>query len=115
MEASALAKKDLNPESPKDSVVHPPVKSVRKEVIQMASGVLARFTTAIIMCPADTIKTRLQFQGADPSVRHYNNFGDAFIKIVREEGPLGFTRGLAPRLLYVIPSAGKRSIFFEVY
>ncbi len=46
------------------------------------AGMLARFekpnigddfrvTGAVIMCPADTVKTRMQFQGIDPSVRQY--------------------------------------------
>lgn len=56
---------------------------------------------------ADTIKTRLQFQG--PTLRHvtrYDNFFHAFRTILRDEGPRGFARGLPARLTYVTPAAG---------
>ena len=35
----------------------------------------------------------------------YNNTGEAFVKILRNEGVRGFYRGLIPNLLQVIPSA----------
>ncbi len=37
----------------------------------MIAGALARVTGAIIMCPADTIKTRMFFQGNLENVRRY--------------------------------------------
>jgi len=56
---------------------------------------------------ADTIKTRLQFQGTLKHVKHYNNFVHAFRVILRDEGYGGFTRGLPARLTYVTPAAGE--------
>jgi hypothetical protein len=77
-------------------------------------GSMARMADAVIMCPADTIKTRLQFQG--PTLKHvtqYNNFFHAFRVILRDEGPRGFTRGLPARLTYVTPAAGISFLCYE--
>lgn len=49
---------------------------------------------AIIMCPADTIKTRIQFQGGLDGVKRYTSGRNALTTIWREEGILGFTRGM---------------------
>jgi hypothetical protein len=42
-----------------------------KSINHMIAGALARVTGAIIMCPADTIKTRMFFQGNLENVRRY--------------------------------------------
>jgi hypothetical protein len=55
---------------------------------------------------ADTIKTRLQFQGKRSDVKKYNNFFHAFRVIWKEEGLLAFARGLPARLIYLLPAAG---------
>lgn len=46
------------------------------------------------MCPADTIKTRLQFQGKLTNIKRYTGFRHAFVTILSEEGIFGFTRGV---------------------
>jgi len=80
----------------------------------MLAGSFARCTAAVIMCPADTIKTRLQFQDASPTaVKQYLGFNDAFWKILKTEGPQGFTRGLGVRLVYVLPAAGISFLCYE--
>eukprot|EP00160_Parvularia_atlantis_P001471 Unigene11173_Nuclearia_a/m.34186 Unigene11173_Nuclearia_a/g.34186 ORF Unigene11173_Nuclearia_a/g.34186 Unigene11173_Nuclearia_a/m.34186 type:complete len:346 (+) Unigene11173_Nuclearia_a:37-1074(+) len=75
---------------------------------QALAGSTARMTAAAIMVPVDTIKTRLQFQGALPehAVRRYKGVLDAFVAILREEGVRGFYKGLPARLLYIGPAAG---------
>jgi hypothetical protein len=50
-------------------------------------------TAAIVMCPADTIKTRMQFAGRLKNVKQYTSVWDALTRIPREEGFLAFTRG----------------------
>jgi len=79
-------------------------------VRQMFCGSLARATAATLLIPLDTCKTRLQFQGAmsDAVVRRYSGLWDAFKAIWKEEGLIGFYRGLPPRLLYIGPAAGIR-------
>jgi solute carrier family 25 protein 43 len=61
----------------------------------------------ILFHPADTIKTRLQFQGKRSDVKKYNNFIHAFRVIWKEEGLLAFARGLPARLIYLLPAAGQ--------
>jgi len=67
------------------------------------------------MCPVDTIKTRLQFQGtlSALTVTRYNNVFDAFWNIIKNEGPIAFTRGLGARLLYMIPAASVSFLCYE--
>lgn len=43
----------------------------------------------------------------------YNNFLDAFVKIVREEGPTELYRGLAPSLIGVIPYAATNYFAYD--
>lgn len=52
---------------------------------------------AILMCPVDTIKTRLQFQGNLSGVTKYDGGLHAFKTIYNEEGLFGFTRGIVDK------------------
>lgn len=78
-------------------------------------GALSRMVSAILMCPADTIKTRLQFQGRRADVKKYDNFFHAFKVIYREEGLLVFARGLPARLIYLVPAAGISFLSYEQF
>lgn len=62
----------------------------------------------------DTIKTRLvtQSSAAVMNVVPYNGIVDCAVRIAKEEGVKTFYRGLAPRLLSVVPMIG---IQFGVY
>jgi len=57
------------------------------------------------------IKTRLQLQGKDPSVKKYSGFYDAIRTIPREEGLLALYKGLVPALLLTSHGA----IQFTIY
>ncbi len=47
------------------------------------------------------------------SIKAYKGIGDAFVSIAREEGVKGFTRGLAPRLAYIVPAAAISFLCYE--
>jgi hypothetical protein len=66
------------------------------------------------MIPLDTIKTRLvtQTSAAISSGTAYKGIIDCGIRITQEEGIKTFYRGLAPRLMSVVPMIG---IQFGVY
>jgi len=66
------------------------------------------------MCPFDTIKTRIQFQGKLGNVKHYRGFLDAASRIYTEEGLLAFGKGLPARLIYAAPAAGISFFFYEL-
>jgi solute carrier family 25 (mitochondrial aspartate/glutamate transporter), member 12/13 len=65
-----------------------------------------------LLCPLDTIKTRLQFQGKF-NVKHYSGPLDALMTISREEGLGAFTRGLPARVVYQMPAAAVSFFFYE--
>lgn len=77
-------------------------------------GCLASAATVTIMIPMDTIKTRLVVQSSAKvlSSTSYKGIVDCAIRITREEGVKTFYRGLAPRLISVVPMIG---IQFGVY
>ena len=59
--------------------------------------------SAVTMCyPLDLVRTRLstELEGRE----HYRGITDAFLKIYRAEGLLGFYSGLAPTLLVAVPN-----------
>lgn len=80
-----------------------------------AAGASARVTAAVLMSPIDTIKTRLQFQGRFKSVRQYEGARHALVTILKEEGVLGFFKGLPPRLMYITPAAAISFMFYEQF
>lgn len=50
----------------------------------------------------DVIKTRLQVQNS-MEVGRYKNAIDAFSRILKEEGPRAFTKGIGTRVLWITP------------
>jgi hypothetical protein len=77
-------------------------------------GCIASGTTVCIMMPLDTIKTRLvtQLSASVVTSTPYKGIIDCAIRIAKEEGMPTFYKGLAPRLLSVMPMIG---IQFGVY
>ncbi|MGK3734796.1 MAG: hypothetical protein ACI8RD_011999 [Bacillariaceae sp.] len=75
-------------------------------------GCVASATCVCIMIPMDTIKTRLVTQVAMQGKIPYKGIIDCGLRVAREEGINTFYRGLAPRLLSVVPMIG---IQFGVY
>jgi len=61
--------------------------------------------------PIWLIKTRMQIQGADPSIRQYSSFTHALTQIPREEGVRGLYKGALPALLLTSHGA----VQFAVY
>ncbi|KAK4481195.1 hypothetical protein RD792_012077 [Penstemon davidsonii] len=85
-------KKHLTPnpgEQPKFSIPASPI-----------AGAVAGISSTLCTYPLELLKTRLTVQRGV-----YNNLLDAFVKIIREEGPAELYRGLTPSLIGVIPYA----------
>jgi len=59
---------------------------------QLVNGAFAGAISAALTCPMDVIKTRLQVQNKEitPSEQLYKSGWDAFIRIMKEEGPRAF-------------------------
>lgn len=64
----------------------------------LVAGAMAGISSTICTYPLELLKTRLTIQRGV-----YKNLVDAFLKIVREEGPAELYRGLTPSLIGVIP------------
>lgn len=83
-----------------------------KDIENSIMGCMASATTVCIMIPMDTIKTRLVTQANYPNLIPYKGIVDCAKRITAEEGMIAFYRGLAPRLVSVVPMIG---IQFGVY
>lgn len=87
--------------------------------IQMKSvfGVTAGFVGALVGNPADLILIRLQSDATLPEAqrRNYTGFGNAFSRIVKEEGVLSLWRGSFPTIIRaVVLNFGMLGPFDEV-
>ncbi|KAJ7391073.1 hypothetical protein OS493_020091 [Desmophyllum pertusum] len=67
-------------------------------------GSVAGAAGATAVYPIDLVKTRMQNQRAVLSnERLYTNSFDCFLKVIRNEGPVGLYRGLLPQIVGVAP------------
>lgn len=80
-------------------------------------GAIAGAIAAIVSNPADVIKTRLMTQvhsgqALSAAAVPYRGVRDAALRIVREEGPAAFAKGISPR---IAAKALQSGMFFAVY
>ncbi|KAI8883042.1 mitochondrial carrier [Backusella circina FSU 941] len=77
------------------------------------AGAGAGLVSAIVTCPLDVVKTRLQNQGkTEPGVRVYKGTVGTLTRIWHEEGIRGLYRGLGPTILGYLPTW---AIYFTAY
>lgn len=62
--------------------------------------------SAFAVNPVDVVKTRLQLLTRAEGEVPYKNVADAFIRIMREEGPQAFFKGAACRMIVIAPLFG---------
>ncbi|KAJ1655042.1 mitochondrial aspartate-glutamate transporter agc1 [Dispira simplex] len=75
-----------------------------KPVYMFSLGAVAGAVGATAVYPIDLVKTRMQNQrSAVVGEVLYKNSIDCFRKVIRNEGPIGLYRGLAPQLVGVAP------------
>lgn len=79
----------------------------------LAAGALAGMPAAYLATPADVIKTRLQVV-ARAGQQTYSGIVDAFVKILREEGPAAFFKGGVARVLRSSPQFGFTLLSYEL-
>ena len=117
------------PESPlghNTSYTHPRLAvwslNIAPSWINPISGAVAGAASAIVTCPLDVIKTKLQAQGAfrtlDPSPtgpsgrEMYRGMLGTAKTIVRQDGLIGMYRGLSPMMLGYLPTW---AVYMTVY
>ncbi|XP_072366341.1 electrogenic aspartate/glutamate antiporter SLC25A13, mitochondrial [Scyliorhinus torazame] len=79
----------------------------------LLSGALAGMPAASLVTPADVIKTRLQVAAREGQTK-YAGLMDCFWKILRQEGPGAFWKGVAARVLRSSPQFGVTLSTYEL-
>jgi len=79
--------------------------------LQFMAAFTAGFFMTCTVSPFDIIRTRLMNQPTD--VKLYNGFADCFMKILKNEGPLGFYKGFIPIWSRFAPTTCLQLIIFE--
>ncbi|KXJ89864.1 mitochondrial 2-oxodicarboxylate transport protein [Microdochium bolleyi] len=70
---------------------------------QFAAGAIAGVSEILLMYPLDVVKTRVQLQTTKSGPDHYNGMGDAFKKIIKNEGFSRLYRGISAPILMEAP------------
>lgn len=97
----------------RDRLSDRPAKNIENTMM----GCIASGATVCFMMPLDTIKTRLVTQLSSKAIQTsgavpYKGIIDCAVRMTQEEGIKAFYKGLAPRLISVVPMIG---IQFGVY
>lgn len=74
--------------------------------INFVSGCVAAGTAAIVVNPADVVKTRLQLITVPSNEDSYTGMRQAFVKIYQNEGIAAFLKGAGCRVMYIAPLFG---------
>lgn len=74
--------------------------------VNFVAGCVAAGTAAIVVNPADVVKTRLQLITVSPNEDTYTGMRQAFVKIYRNEGLAAFLKGAGCRIMYIAPLFG---------
>ncbi|KAN0047349.1 hypothetical protein ACTA71_001731 [Dictyostelium dimigraforme] len=82
------------------------------------AGSISKFLASTILYPFQVVKTRLQDERNIPNqnnVRVYNGTKDVILKIFKNEGIIGFYRGLVPNTFKVIPNTSITLLLYEEF
>jgi solute carrier family 25 (mitochondrial iron transporter), member 28/37 len=83
----------------------------------MISGAVAGGVAAAVTTPLDVAKTILQTRGSstDPEIRNVRGMSDAMKVIWKKDGLKGFSRGITPRIVTVMPSTALCWLSYEFF
>jgi hypothetical protein len=79
--------------------------------VHLVFGAFSGGLSAAITCPLDVIKTRIQVRNSND--KGYKTIRQAFTTILKEEGIKGFTKGLAPRMMWIAPNSAITIVAYE--
>lgn len=94
------------------------IRDLHDSGISAFSGAISGVCSAVLVCPLDVAKTKLQAQGSlialqgSNAARKYSGIAGTLSTIVKEEGVRGLYRGVVPTTLGYFPSW---AIYFTVY
>mmetsp|Transcript_2033 Transcript_2033/g.3176 ORF Transcript_2033/g.3176 Transcript_2033/m.3176 type:complete len:388 (-) Transcript_2033:527-1690(-) len=95
---------------------------IQKNFIHLLAGTFSGGCAGALSTPVDVVKTRLQVQnyyskGGDAATEHlkpkHTKFFPMMTSIVRQEGLVGLTKGMAPRVLHSAPNAALTFFMYE--
>ncbi|XP_028675258.2 LOW QUALITY PROTEIN: mitochondrial thiamine pyrophosphate carrier [Erpetoichthys calabaricus] len=98
----------------------PPKESSSGNLKNLMCGSCAGIISKTMTYPFDLFKKRLQVGGFETArisfgqVRLYKGFTDCAVKILQEEGPKGFFKGLSPSLIKAAFSTGFTFFWYEL-
>ena len=77
----------------------------RSLLIPVSAGMISSIAVVTCMTPFDVVSTRLYNQGTSASGKGllYRGFVDCFVKIFKQEGVMGFYKGVGPHYFRVGP------------
>ncbi|CAL9751703.1 unnamed protein product [Musa acuminata subsp. burmannicoides] len=81
-------------------------------LMQLGCGTISSALGATCVYPLQVIRTRMQAQRTNPSNNYYG-MSDVFWRTLKNEGLLGFYKGIIPNLLKVVPAAGITYLVYE--
>jgi solute carrier family 25 folate transporter 32 len=119
--ASASSSENKDPMAERPTPLERFVASRSQHAINAFAGAAGGFTSGVVTCPLDVIKTKLQAQGAwrirypEGAVRQaaiYRGMHGTARLIWKEEGLKGMYRGLGPIILGYLPTW---AVWFTVY
>lgn len=99
-------------------MIHRSYDPKAKNILEVSflAGGLSKLISAVVSYPLTTVRTRIQqnlfFE--DEQTPKYRNVLDVFVKIWKEEGPLGYFKGLLPNLLKGVLQRGTYFYSYEL-
>ncbi|XP_066550274.1 mitochondrial 2-oxodicarboxylate carrier isoform X2 [Amia ocellicauda] len=88
---------------------------LREASHQIMAGGSAGLVEICLMHPLDVVKTRFQIQRGKSDPNSYKSLGDCFRTIFRNEGLIGFYKGILPPILAETPKRAVKFFTFEQY
>jgi len=80
---------------------------------KLCAGAVAGLLAQSITYPGDTIRRRMQLNGAGGKARQYRTSWDCTMQIYRQEGIPGFFRGVGTNVVRCIPGAAIQFAAYE--
>lgn len=81
--------------------------------LHFCASMLSGLATTVASMPLDIVKTRLQNMKYKDGKPEYKGSGDAFTRILKNEGPLALWKGFTPYYCRLAPHTVFLFIFFE--
>lgn len=87
---------------------YPDPETKKNPLVVLCLGAAAGIFAQTCCYPLDTVRRRMQMKG-----RIYTSTPNAFATIFKQEGPLGFYKGMMPNVVKVVPNNAIRFLAFE--